>query len=256
MLGLGLALMIGLFSIEASACCLWINADDYTPDVGKKIGISLGWGHLFPSAGPMENEFLEEIHALDPTGKKLKISFIPESTRYQFDAPAKAPGTYLIVAKRKSGFFTYTTEGYKRQSKKGLKNATSCYYSEWNAKAVVNVGKGGKNEALSKEIGFTLEIVPLNDPGNLKEGDYLPVKVLFNGKPLEGFPYIYATYVGFSTESDIFAYTARIKKEGTAKIKILKPGIWMIKTENRFPSPDPEECDTYLYQATLTFEVR
>ena len=113
-------LITGLFTAKASACCLWINLNDYTPDTGRKISASLGWGHLFPSAGPMDNEFLEEIYALDPEGKKLDISFVPEKMRFKSEVPPKKPGSYLVVAKRKSAFFTQTTDGYKRQPKKGM----------------------------------------------------------------------------------------------------------------------------------------
>jgi len=45
-------------------------------------------------------------------------------------------------------------------------------------------------------------------------------------------------------------------ENGEGSIKILKKGRWLVKIRYKLPYPDKEECDEYLYGATLTFEVR
>ena len=253
-LGLSLALIVGLFSIPASAHFMWINAGDYTPAVKRPVKLTIGWGHAFASpVGSVlrEQKGLDKIYMLDPSGRKLKIEPVNEID-FKTERPLKKEGAYLVVAKRKEGFRTKTTEGYKRQSKEGLKNVIQCSYSGGYAKAIVDVGKGG-GELFSRPVGHTLEIVPLEDPACLKEGDYLPVKVLYNGEPLRA--ELYTTYVGFSTEG-AWAYTTKTNKEGVGRIKILKSGIWLIKAGHKAPYPDPKKCDQYSYSATLTFEVK
>ena len=253
-LGLSLALIVGVFFIPASAHFMWINAGDYTPSTEKPIKLTIGWGHGFgSSAGNVlhEQKGLDKIYMLDPNGRKLKIEPINEID-FKVERPLKKEGVYLVVAKRKEGFRTKTTDGYKNQSKKGLKNVIQSSYSGGYAKAIVDVGKGG-GEIFSRPVGHALEIVPLKDPASLKEGDYLPVKVLYNSKPLRA--ELYATYVGFSTEG-AWAYTVKTDKKGVGRIKILKSGIWLIKIGHKAPYPDPEECDQYSYSATLTFEVK
>ena len=116
----------------------------------------------------------------------------------------------------------------------------------------MNFGKGS-SKILSKPIGHTLEIIPSIDPAQLKEGDYLPLKVIYNNKPLS--VELYATYVGFSTDH-AWAYVIKTNKKGSGKIKILKSGIWLIKVSHKIPYPDTSECDQYSYSATLTFEVK
>ena len=253
-LGLSLALILGVFSIPASAHFMWINAGDYTPSTKRPVKFTIGWGHNF--ASPVGNvlykqEGLDKIYMLDPNGNKLKIEPINE-IEFKVERPLKKEGTYLALAKRKEGFFTKTTEGYKRQSKKGLKNVVQCGYYGMYAKAIVDVEKG-EGKIFSRPVGHTLEIVPLEDPACLKEGDYLPIKVLYKNEPLRA--ELYATYVGFSTEG-AWAYTARTNKEGVGRIKMLESGIWMIKVGHKVPYPDPKECDQYSYTATLTFEVK
>lgn len=199
MLGLSLALMLGVFSIPAGAHFMWINAGDYTPSTERPLKFTIGWGHAF--ASPVGNIMykqggLDKIYLLDPDGNKLRIKPINE-IEFKVETPLKKEGAYLAVAKRKEGFSTKTTEGHKRQSKKGLKDVIQCSYSGMYAKAIVDVGKGG-GKNLTKPLGHTLEIVPLEDPADLGEGGYMPVKVLYNNEPIR--TELYATYVGFSTE--------------------------------------------------------
>ena len=253
-LGLSLALMLGVFFTPAGAHFMWINSGDYTPPIKTPVKFTIGWGHAF--ASPVGNvmykqEGLEKIYMLDPDGKKLKIKPTNE-IEFSVEKPLKKNGAYLTVATRKEAFFTKTTKGYERQSKKGLKNVIQCGYYGMYAKAVVDVEKGG-GKNLTKPVGHILEIVPLEDPADLREGDYMPVKVLYNNEPLK--TELCATYVGFSTEG-AWAYTTKTNKEGMGKIKMLKSGIWLIKAGHTVPYPDPDECDEYSYSATLTFEVK
>ena len=116
----------------------------------------------------------------------------------------------------------------------------------------MNIGNGS-GDVFSKTLGHKLEIIPLKDPSNLREGDYMPIKVIFEGKPLRA-P-VAATYAGFSTDKAI-AYATKTNKEGMAKIKIIKSGIWLVIVKHKVPYPDPAECDTISCSSALTFEVK
>jgi len=170
-------------------------------------------------------------------------------------------GTYLLVMESKGNFGAYTEKGYKRKSKKELKGEKikgDVKYSQNFCKALVNVGGKSGGESYSKVLGHGLEIVPLKDPGELRTNDILPLKVLHNGKTIDESVMVYATYIGFSNEPDAFAYTAWASKynEGTAKIRLLKPGTWMVFVNHKFPYPDSKLADKCSCQATLTFEVK
>lgn len=254
MLGLCIALVLGTTCYHASAHDLWLQVRDYTPQVGEGITLTLGYGHYLPSREFMPNKDLEEIYMLDPDGKKIGIKPYSD-VEYRGEKPLKQEGTYLVVAKKKGVFFTKTTEGYKRgHTKKGLKNVISCTYFAKYSKAIVNVGKTG-GKTCSKVLGHDLEIISLADPGVLTEGDSLPIKIIYKGKPLAYQP-VYATYLGFSTEKNAFAYTTKTTPEGIARIKMLKSGIWLITTSHIEDYPDPKECDQYKFASTLTFEVK
>lgn len=253
-------LIISMTLIWGAACqqvCahdLWMQIRDYTPEKGDDITLTLGYGHYLPAREFMPSKDLEEIYMLAPDGKRIKIKHHSE-VEYGGEKPLKKEGTYLVVAKRKGGLSTKTTEGWQRgQSKKGLKNVIKCTFSEKFTKAIVNVGKAeGKN--ISKVLGHDLEIVPLTDPGALSQGDYLLIKVLLKGQPLSYNP-VFATYMGFSTEKSAYAYATKTDKTGLAKIKMLQSGVWLITTSLKEHYPDSTECDEYSFKSTLTFEIR
>ena len=253
-LGLCLALVLGVTCYQASAHDPWLEVRDYTPTAGEDITLTIANGHHFPSHGFMAKEDLEEIYILDNKAKKIELRDYSD-VEFRGEKPLKDEGTYLVVAEKKGGFFTNTTKGYKRgQSKKGLKNVIECSYSKKYTKAIVNVGKG-EGKTFSKALGHELEIIPLENPGNLTEKDYLPVKVILKGKPVP-YNHVFATYSGFSTEKNTFAYATKTNKDGIAKIKILKARAGMIATYYKEAYPDPEECDQYKLTSTLTFEVK
>lgn len=252
----GICVVLILFSlaVPASAHFMWINAGKYTLQQPGNLNLNIGWGHSF--ANPVGNvlrdlDRLDTIVLVDPNGNEHDVAPFNEID-FKAEKPLEGEGTYLLASKRKEGFFTKTTQGYKPQSKKGLKDVIQCSYSGGYAKAIINVGRGG-GDAFSKTVGHTLEIVPLSDPAGLKAGDYFTCKVLFSGKPaiLE----MYATYAGFSTEG-AWAYVTKTNKEGMGRINILKQGIWLVKVSHQVPYDDTKECDQYSYTSTLTFEVK
>lgn len=248
-----MVLVLGVNVLCAGAHDFWIEVNDYTPKLGEDITLTLGYGHYLPSREFMPKDSLEEIYLLDEKGKKTGFKQFSE-VEFKEEKPLSRDVTCLIVAKKKGGFFSKTTEGYKRgKSKKDLKNVLKCSYSEKFSKALVNVGKGGGN-IFSKILGQEIEMVPLENPGDLREGDYLNVKVLFKGKSMPS-QMVYGTYMGFSTDKNVFAYTTKTDRQGIARIKILKSGVWFLATKIKEVYPDPEVCDQYSLSATLTFEV-
>jgi uncharacterized GH25 family protein len=257
-IGLKVSILLVMLTVPAHAHFMWINVADYSPMEKGTATLNIGWGHSFGNlVGNVLWDMgrLDDVVLLGPTGENLGMASQNE-IEFKVKKPIKQAGAYMAAAKRKEGFFSKTTEGYKGQSKKGLKNVIQCSYSGGYAKAVINVGEGGKEgteTVVSKPLGHTLEIVPLENPGDLDVGDYLPIEVIHDGKALS--TEVYATYVGFSTDG-AWAYTTKSDKNGIARIKMLHSGIWLIKISHQKPFPDTRECDQYSYTATLTFEVK
>jgi len=229
----------------------WINMFDYTPETGSILQMTIGWGHRYPLDGFLKEDAIESLEITGPGKTKPGFTFVSD-VEIQSEESISEPGAFIVAAKRKAGFYTKTAQGGKKSSKKNLINVIRCSFSHMCMKAVVNVGEGkGKVDV---NVGHPMEIIPLKNPADLRTGDYMPVQVLLNGKPFKG--NIFATYTGFSTEKNTFAYATKTDKKGKGKIRILKSGVCMIKAGHEEPYPDQSECDVESFVATLTFEVR
>lgn len=243
---------------QAKAHNLWIGLDHYDYRAGETARVFLYLAHSIPFADLARPERMKEFICITPSGNKKKLvprSHDPKSFFNEVSLPlsVEEEGTYLAAVAMKPIFVTLTPQGRKRQSKKRLPDAISCRHVEFFSKAFFYAGKP-KGDGYKKILGHALEAVPQVDPCTIKSGDYLPLKVLFKGKPLAG-QFVYATYVGFSTRED-YAFATKTDGKGLARIKILKPGIWWVKVPYKEPYKDKTECDVDQYATILTFEVK
>ncbi len=253
-----LAILLSLIASQVKAHNLWLGLNHYSHTVGETAKVFLYLAHSLPFADLGKPEMMKEFFYLDPSGKQKEFELKkpdPESFFNEVGVPLamQQEGTYMASVVMKPIFMTTTPKGRKMQSKKDLPDAISCRYVEFFAKVIFHAGKPG-GDAYKTVLGQTIEMVPQKDPCLMKTGEYLPVKLLFKGKPLAG-EFIYATYIGFSTRED-YVYTTKTDHKGIAMIRITNPGIWWIKVPHKEHYEDQSECDTGQYATIMTFEVK
>jgi uncharacterized GH25 family protein len=95
--------------------------------------------------------------------------------------------------------------------------------------------------------------VPVTNPAAAKVGDEITFKVLFEGQPLS-MP-VFATYDRFSESETTYAYYTEAANDGTAKVQITHPGLWMVRVETKVPEKT-EDHDSYLARAVLVFRAK
>ncbi len=240
---------------KASAHYLTVNVDNYFPGVGEEAVISLGMGHKFPETESVAVDKMERMYVVAPDGNEIPLEMkavgdkkLVAPIRFKFEKP----GTYTIVALKKKSFVTKTTEGYKYQPKNELENAVKSYWSEGNAKAVIVAGEPS-GESYKHRIKGDYQIVLENDPGNVSKGEIMNVGTVMDCKPHS--TQILSTYAGFSDLDETYAYATR-SRNGSAEIKILEKGPWLIKIHDSFPYPDPEKADENSFTSSMTFGVK
>jgi uncharacterized GH25 family protein len=238
----------------ASAHTMYVNVTSHVPNPERGTKLYFGWGETLPVADMLGAEWLKGGQVVEPDGTVRPLEKPSEFlTRVEFSQK----GTHLITAELNPGFYTiYSEDGKKKHHmgpKTGLENVEMSLHFQQQGKAIVNVG--GLDETFRKPVGHTLEIIPLKNPALLREGDTLPIEVLFEGKPVPGYPKLMATYMGFST-TGAFAYATSVV-HGRSEVKILRSGVWYINVNYRArPTGEmAEKCDELSYTATLTFEV-
>ena len=267
-------ILLGLFSLmlcsSASAHKIWLNPADHFPEPGSTVEIGIGWGHKYladRTHEELKKGMPEKIQALDPDGETVELTKIADD---RYSLKVLKPGFYLINVKNKSGFFTKTPEGRKWGNKTEIADAVQCTNYHLGGKTVIMVGDSEKG--FDRPVGQALEIVPLNNPGHLKKGDTLKVRLLLDGKPVPNV-LLKAAYAGFEKaekeEPGHAAPTDTKKKEdrpfpaeatsddrGEAELKLEHNGYWMVSLSYKPPYPDSAVCDQYMYNMTFTFQVQ
>lgn len=222
------------FTGTAAAHDLWLNLDNYFLKSSGKTLAKVIFGHNYPHYGILvSRDQLNEFFYLTPDGHKKEIHKTWEEFHGEsYGRPAGArvgqveceqEGTYIVTAvkKRKGDSLHVPSEKY--------------------AKSVIVVGKG--SAGINWVVGHRIEIIPLKNPTEVRAGQAFPVKVLFEGKPLA--TYVYGTYAGYASEDEPFPVLARSDENGIARIRIDRPGTWMVVTNHKVD-----------FSASLTFQIK
>jgi len=240
--------------ITASSHDMWIAPESFRINKGGVFNITFPNGHVFPSNDKVyvAKDRMADSVIITPAGNEIRINSWKGSTLQS--SRLHEEGTYLLVSGSKGGFFTKTTEGkWESKPKDEVSNAANSLYSQRFTKAVVTAGNGG-GSAFSRVIGHDLEIIPLDDPSLLKKGDFMSVKVLLEGKAYE--TELNVTYDSFSKEKNTFAQKIKTDRKGTARFKLVKDGVWLVRAGSRTPYHNPDKADKQSYTATLTFSIK
>ena len=125
-----------------------------------------------------------------------------------------------------------------------------------HVKAIYQVGDERSNSFRHK-MDYPIEIVPRQNPYDLKKGDAIDVLVLRDGNPV-AHQLVYASHAGYHGHDDAGAHIEAVKtrtdEKGMAHVTLSESGVWYIRLIHMAKHPDPE-IDYESNWATLTFEI-
>jgi len=110
---------------------------------------------------------------------------------------------------------------------------------------VVN-GRG--SAGFDRTAGLPLELVPLADPAWLAAGGALPVRLLWQGKPVAGIQ-----VAALSRLDPSKALVARTDGDGRVTFTLPRTGEWLVKAVKILPAPPDGTADFASVWASLTF---
>jgi nickel transport protein len=218
-----------LMVASASGHDLWVEKAD-----GKLV---LRYGHPDrPEA--YKPQWVKDVRAYDLKMKPVPLAVAKENDRTAFFAKREPAMITLVMD---SGYWTKTMDGFQNISKRGMTDyIESSHYIE-PVKSFFRWSENFKNP-----VGTKLEIVPMKNPLSLKPGDYLPIKVLYEGKPLAG--------SAITTHGELTG--VRSGKDGRADVMIEDKGLQVFAAKHKVPLKNDPDVDTLVLQASLSFEVR
>lgn len=123
-------------------------------------------------------------------------------------------------------------------------------YSKY-AKAILL--SGAPNAFAGHAVGYVIEIIPEADPYTLKPGHFLPIQVLFRGKPAAGLQ-IESAWAGNKDRKT--AVVGLTGSDGRLKVPLPATGLWKIRTIKMERCAEPSVADWESFWASMTLELR
>jgi uncharacterized GH25 family protein len=117
------------------------------------------------------------------------------------------------------------------------------------AKSLLSAGGGGKT-GFDRDLGFSLELIPERNPYTLKAGEELPVRLLSEGKPLEG-----ALVAALPNAAPEERLSQRTDRNGRVRLRLSRDGAWLVKAVHMIPAAAETGADWQSLWASLTFEI-
>lgn len=251
----------------------WLGVSAWRVAPGSRITMTANVGDRFPNPTSFTApERVDRVRLIGPGGE---IEITPDFRREQkslatdVQLPPGA-GTYLVVMTIKPryieikppDFATYLShEGLERvvaererrgeMSKPGRER-----YSRY-AKVLIRAGEQGSDH-VTKPLGLPAELVPATDPTSLRAGDSLTVRLLLDGRPVEG-ALVGGIYASSKGKPDEWPVRARTDSRGEARISLDHAGPWLLRAVHmvrREGESGPEAVDWESYWASLTFDIQ
>lgn len=267
---LTLAFVLTALSL-ASAHDLWLVPARFSIPPGASVAVAMNTGDQFPaSEGAVTSERIERAALVTSDGRTPLTMFRTEgkSTVADVTAPPKAGGAIVEVVLKpvatkqpRAGFDEFVKhEGLdavaaqlaREPQRRAEERRTYAKY----AKTLLRVGGGQGAAALYRRpLGHRLEIIAEADPYSLKPGDALPVRLMFDGRPLAGARIVIgSTAAATATQSNMPG--VRTDAAGRARLELDKSGgAHYVHALHMIPAADKTAVEWESFWATLTFEA-
>ncbi|NDV19061.1 DUF4198 domain-containing protein [Pseudodesulfovibrio sp. JC047] len=262
--GLGIVVVL-LFMVGidmASAHSLYIQSGRHRVSEGKKTPLFFAYGHHFPVDDGVRANKLDSIKVFRPDGEAVSIAPRAETCLQSQMVEYDVPGTYVLTAETHPGHYTKWVDlkGRNRNSIKpmsAVKDQASkivkSLYSKQYAKTYVRCGESD-GQYLGR-VGLPLELVPMQDPTTLKQGNTLILKVFRDGARYTGSGHWDATYGGYSTEAEDLYHPGKDVRGDTFKVSLDQPGKWFIRYFIKTDAPADKKDEYLQSKQTATLVV-
>lgn len=251
-----------LLAPAARAHDFWIEPSTFTPAPGEPVTLRLLVGErLAGEPLPRSDAMITSFVIVGPEGT------LPVRGRDGLDpagivTPAK-PGLHVVGYRSRASnvelepgkFASYLeTEGLQRiaslRAARGETEAPAKERFSRCAKALLATGTGAASGA-DAPLGLTLELVAEKSPASLAPGDALPLRLTYDGQPIEG------VLVSALSRTDPSAnVAARTDAAGRVALKLATDGPWLVKAVHMIALPPGDEAQWESFWASTTFALR
>ncbi|MBP9110595.1 MAG: DUF4198 domain-containing protein [Pyrinomonadaceae bacterium] len=261
------AMEVVLTAMSVFAHDLFLKPTSYFVKVNEKITISVMNGTFQASEGSVTFARLTDVSVITPSGRRsnpAETDFTKNETTAFLNLVPTEAGTHVVglsTSWRENGlpakeFNEYLpAEGIpdilENRKRDGELDKDARYRYSKYVKTIFQAGNKATDN-YNTILGYAAEMVPQQNPYNLKKGSSLDILCLKDGKPLAG----QIVTTGYEAGGKMLGETSgRTDKDGLLKVKLTGAGRWYAKFINMVKMDDPK-LNYESKWATLTFEIK
>lgn len=234
----------------------WIMPSSFHPDGSGIVESRFTSSHSYFAAEEVPDISKFRVLMVTPQQREIPLVYSSvETNAAVIPVPLTGPGCYTIAAVSTAPeYWCKTTDGWKPGRKGEFQNILKAGKYVKTVKSFINVGS--PNDTRILPLGHTIEIVPQRNPAMLKAGQSLPVLVLYQDRPIPDVP-VFGIYEGYKTKDhNDRPVKTRSAADGIAKVKIDRPGKWLLYAKYEIDTPDNPHADYANYRPYMLFEVQ
>jgi uncharacterized GH25 family protein len=253
-------ILVALAGVSLSAHDMWIEPTTFLPASDRTIGLRLRVGQdLMGDPLPRDPQLISQFIIVDAAGKKPVVGRdgADPAGLVRLTTPGLAivgyrsnPSPIVLPAEKFNQYLT--DEGLEPiASIRAERHQTTADAHEIFARCAKSLLLSGPASPIQHDqvLGFTLELVAERNPYALGRDEDLPVKLLYEGKPLPG-----ALVVAMNRAQPSARLTARSDKNGRVRFRLPEGGMWLVKAVHMIPAPAGSGAEWASFWASLTFE--
>ena len=237
------------------------EVNDYR--AGDTVKIDALSTHYFTVGEELEPVEVNEVYIVKngvKTGANLPLTANRDRLWYETSYRLSDDTPVIVVGNRIGGFYCLFTDGGYADGKRadvaaanpGKTVGTARYFAKYSK---LYLNPNTRDTTFNRPLGHALEIIPLENPAQYRNGFRPRFRVLYNGQPLANAE-IAATYdyYNYKTEN-AYAQTEKTDAKGEVQFRITNPGIWLVRISDTRKSAYPG-TDEDNNAAILVFTVK
>jgi uncharacterized GH25 family protein len=241
----------------------WIEPGNFRPAAGVAVPLRLYVGQNF--AGEPNIYWPEgfERYALHAAGVETPVAGVPgDDPAGQFTLRQPGAGILIYLSRFKDVAFEERGKFEAYLDKEGLERVRTLpdyaqraatpireRYVRCAKSLVAAAGPLAAEVPADRVLGLPLELVAERNPYQRQAGARLPLRLLFQGRPLPG-----ALVTAFRKADPERKHTARTDAQGRAELTLDGGGVWLLSAVHLLPAPSASGYAWESWWATLTFE--
>ena len=241
---------------------MWIDPTTFFPESGTIVGLRLRVGeNLLGDPLPRNSSLINQFVFEDNSGRKQVVG--RDGADPAGFLRVAAPGVLVVGYRSNPVVIEQTAEKFNQYlQEEGLdtiaalrarRNETGAKAREMFsrcAKSLVLSGPAGEGSG-DRLLGFTLELVAERNPYVVAKGQELPLRLIYEDRPLAG-----ALVMAINRVNPSEKLTARTDADGRVRFRLTQGGMWLIKAVHMVPAIGATNAEWASYWASLTFELK